>query len=1252
MAHRGYNTKYLRLLVVGLVCFILSACSSCESSDQLRQPETKDSDAGADVRETDVGDTVEGNPETPDNCPERYENAYLKERSSDTGVSELSIGPRYRPAFAESDLNSRMISLEQLSSQTLAAELETSFTAESQELRVIANPATGLVTAFGDERIYLSTREDLSGPREDGSFKPGTILVELTHRNGERIETPNEVESFGNKIRYRYDGFDVSYAHTSRGLRYAVTSPSEETVESVEWSLRGAEFASGDGRIVSIENGDEGEMFRAKTNHDTNAELNNAGGKLRLTSPEDSSEREAFRGTYLPLSAQSGHPLVQNRRILPLEQKSEDRLAKILWKPYGFPNTYSLYSISSKGTVRRDREVTFQNTSGALVLDFNDDGRSDVLTRPATGSTHTLWAQNEEGGFDKDSEFDAPCRHMELISDDSNNELRIYEACSGQKDRIWTKAGSGADFKSTRANISGDPAYPAYEIADIAAGDLNNDGTKELIMATEDPDAGYRVYETGSDGTLTYRLSFGEGAAFSRLHLLDIDGNGYRDVVVGKRSSGGFRHRVWLNDEKLSLRKSEHSWESTSFRGYVSGLLGQPEPNTPTEAFSLIEASGLSFRTINADGDTSSVSQSAELSLTDAVGAEFIDYDDDARKELVTADHKFESGLLTHEIPAGGTRFFPENFVRTTPPESSDHPEPGTEDFERYLRSEINGIISNNCQSNVRKCDISAENLARMVPGVQTMALANLDAQRREATVSDGDLDLFAGTKGPDYLFERRSLQMEQTWTSDDSETVVDVEVGDIHADGRLNAIVAMSSGTYFGLSRRDGGGWRVTRAFTNSSSIEDIELANLDDEPGLEVWVARGTVGAIIWDTSSSGGFVYGYPYREENMPPGDSLVLDDFDGDGLTDAIISNDEGSNRLLMNNGSSDGFFRFSKRSDVSIGSDTEVIESRDLNGDDKPDVIADGQIWLNRSSEGDIKFEQSQNSNLSPGAALTDIETGLINDDDAHDILLTRANEPNTIWFNDGSGRFQNAIELNAPGEYGDIADLTGDGASDILITGSQSEPTALINDDDADFWRSRFRFDGHRLGDFALASPEPNGATVLLSGLNRGGFESWEAKPQSFVDWFKTDADSNTRAVAAGRLLNCDKSPDIVAVTDEGVHLLENTGTAEPPLTSNGLLGDGAYPIADVAIKDIADDVSGEELLIGSSTERHLLWGAECNACLSRIGSFGHPSLKVFPHGETRALSIDTEPFLFETVESNEMVQTRTGWGYRSSEP
>lgn len=190
-------------------------------------------------------------------------------------------------------------------------------------------------------------------------------------------------------------------------------------------------------------------------------------------------------------------------------------------------------------------------------------------------------------------------------------------------------------------------------------------------------------------------------------------------------------------------------------------------------------------------------------------------------------------------------------------------------------------------------------------------------------------------------------------------------------------------------------------------------------------------------------------YDYASENELY--DLSLNDFDGDGRTDIITANNNSNLVTVYQNTSTVGTIGFTKKF-ITINSNTLNVNSRDLNGDGKPDAVISKSgnpgdriyILKNTSVIGNITFD-TPDFLIVDGNIARRIEIQDLDNDGLPEIIVTNQGSPNISIFKNSSTpttiSFEplttveiidaNVADIHSSGLA--VEDLNGDGFPEIM---------------------------------------------------------------------------------------------------------------------------------------------------------------------------------------------------------------------------
>jgi len=326
--------------------------------------------------------------------------------------------------------------------------------------------------------------------------------------------------------------------------------------------------------------------------------------------------------------------------------------------------------------------------------------------------------------------------------------------------------------------------------------------------------------------------------------------------------------------------------------------------------------------------------------------------------------------------------------------------------------------------------------------------------------------------------------------------------LGDLDHDGNLDIVTAKgAAGTIGALLGKGDGTFAANTDFAAGNGLSSIVLGDLDGDGKLDVAGVNGTtVGVLLGRGDGSFGAAAFHDTTAELVT---ALALGDVNGDGKLDVVTANSQGHGEtgyrgtvsVLLGTGSG----KLATHVDYAVGDDPEGVALGDVNGDGKLDiVVANTGVDFDWSvgvllGKGDGTF--SGEAEISGGLGPNAVALGDLNGDGKLDAVLINTmaagGDTAAILLGKGDGTL-----LGAPGyslTSGNarslvLADLNGDGALDIVTVGDNpSMLTVLFGKGDGTFPSSA----GYGVETSAVAFRDLNGdgrldlVTTARDGVN-----------------------------------------------------------------------------------------------------------------------------------------------------------------------
>lgn len=222
-----------------------------------------------------------------------------------------------------------------------------------------------------------------------------------------------------------------------------------------------------------------------------------------------------------------------------------------------------------------------------------------------------------------------------------------------------------------------------------------------------------------------------------------------------------------------------------------------------------------------------------------------------------------------------------------------------------------------------------------------------------------------------------------------------------------------------------------------------------------------------VYLNTSKNGTISFGSAVTLSNSPAfiGDNINSHfvDLNGDGLLDAILGDSVSSYRVWINNGNN-GFdtVKYVANTPATTLS-SKTIQFLDMNNDGVVDMLesfaSENKSYKIYMNDGNGGFAAGIPAVNSPYQAFTNgnIQMADFNGDGLMDVILASFSSPYKIWLNNGVNGYEQPktttsypLALDFLSQRIQLADINGDGLSDLLVTGASY--TLYISNGRGDF--------------------------------------------------------------------------------------------------------------------------------------------------------------------------------------------------------
>ncbi len=303
----------------------------------------------------------------------------------------------------------------------------------------------------------------------------------------------------------------------------------------------------------------------------------------------------------------------------------------------------------------------------------------------------------------------------------------------------------------------------------------------------------------------------------------------------------------------------------------------------------------------------------------------------------------------------------------------------------------------------------------------------------------DGILDfaVWTETTGPALTIllgaGKGTFQTGQTYSIGTNSVGSPLAVGDFNGDGKMDVVAASGSDIVVFLGK--GNGTFKSPEITAFPGAQAIAVGDFNQDGKLDLAVASFNDSSNVKVLLGNGDGTFKTPVNYPVTVNPEGIAVSDLNHDGHLDLAVANGFGNTvSVLLGNG--DGTFR--PKVDYQVGSEPYGITTADLNGDGYADIVtADYRgtvsVLLNK---GDGTFLPSTIYGLGYSVGQPFRVTAAPLEAGSKPSLAVAATSGTYILVNNGDGTFQAAQGYEPPSSSVVLADIDGDGNTDLAVAG------------------------------------------------------------------------------------------------------------------------------------------------------------------------------------------------------------------------
>lgn len=757
-----------------------------------------------------------------------------------------------------------------------------------------------------------------------------------------------------------------------------------------------------------------------------------------------------------------------------------------------FRNTSSSGSISAGSFDPKVDISTGSNPYNLAIGDIDGDGKPDLAVTIWNSNKVTVLRNTSTAGsvtassFAAKVEFPAGTGPMGIVISDIDGDGRPDLVITNENNTVSILRNRSISGSITSGSFDNKVDFPVVTSSKnfVAVGDLDGDRKPDLVVTNYSTNT-ISVYRNiclqGSitSGSFAAKVDFASGEQPYKAAIGDLDGDSKPDLVVLNTNGPSFS--VFRNTTAPAIFGTDSFASKVDFTTgtdpddvCIGDINGDGKPDLAITNSSGLSVSIYSNNCIPGTIITSSFSNKTDFSTgstgIDDYGISLGDIDGDAKPDLVLTSYQNNTvsvlrNNILEPVPPVITSFIP-----------NSGPVGAT--------VTINGTNFSPTTTNNIVWFGAVQAAVTVATSTQLTVTVPTGATYQPVSLTVNGLTAYSGAPFKVTFPSIQNIDIRAFPGKVDFNTGMGpkgIVISDIDGDGKSDMIVAQGGNSISVFRNTSTTGTVSVGSF--SSGVEFLTLSGPDgvvasdiDGDGKQDIVVSNSMGnsvSVFRNISTPGSittnsFDTRFDFTTNTGPIPFAFAINDIDGDGKPDLVVTNDVNSISVYRNTCTLGSFSTglFAPKVDFSIMGGPRGVALGDIDGDGKPDLAVTSpsvglvSVFKNTSISGTIgSASLATKVEFTAGAGPFSIAISDIDGDGKSDLVVTNSmNNTISIFRNIStsgsinSGSFAAKVDFNTNNypQYCTIGDINGDGKPDIIIANSTNNSVSVFRNTSA----------------------------------------------------------------------------------------------------------------------------------------------------------------------------------------------------------